>query len=88
LQNIPKVARGNELKPRRKARRKAEESRISNSKIVKTPRVKSIHISYDSTGAQVEKRTEEHNQANKPSNIITTSHHRVPTMVRATSQVQ
>jgi hypothetical protein len=34
------------------------------------------------------KRAKEHIQASKPSNIITTSYHRVPTMVGATIQVQ
>jgi hypothetical protein len=88
LQNIPKVARCNGFEQERKARRKMQKSRISNSKIVRVPRVKSIHISYDSTGAQVKKRAKEHIQASKPSNIVTTSYHRVPTMVRATSKVQ
>jgi hypothetical protein len=60
---------------------------MSNTKIIKTPRVKSIHISYDSAGAQVEERAKKHIKAGQPSNVITTSYHRVPTMVRATSQV-
>jgi hypothetical protein len=87
LQNVPKVARRYGLKSRRKARGKEQKSRISNTKTIKAPRVESIHISHDTTGAQVEERTKEHIQAGKPSNIITTSYHRVPTMVRATSQV-
>jgi hypothetical protein len=87
LQNILKVAKRHGLKTRRKARRETQKSRISNAKASKAPRVKSVHISYDSTGAQVEERMKKHIQASQPSNIITTSHHRVPTVVRATSQV-
>jgi hypothetical protein len=88
LQNIPKVAERHGLKPRREARRKTQKSRISNAKASKAPRVKSVHISHDSTGAQVKERAKEHIQASKPSNIITTSYHRIPTVVRTTSQVQ
>jgi hypothetical protein len=88
LQNVPKVARRYGLKSRRKARGKEQKSRISNTKTIKAPRVKSIHISHDTTGAQVKERAKEHIQSGKPSNIISTSYHRVPTMVRATSQVQ
>jgi hypothetical protein len=87
LQNIPKVAKRHRRKPRREARRKAQKSRTSNAKASKTPRVKSVHISYDSTGAQVKERAKEHIQASKPSNIITASYHRVPTVVGTTSQV-
>jgi hypothetical protein len=67
------------------ARREARNSRISNAKASKAPRVKSLHISYDSTGAQVEERAKEHIQASKPSNIVTTSYYRIPVMVRSTS---
>jgi hypothetical protein len=88
LQNIPKVAKRHGLKPRREARRKAQKSRISNAMASKAPRVKSIYISHDSTGAHVKERAKEHIQASKPSNIITTSYHRVPTVVRTTSQIQ
>jgi hypothetical protein len=85
LQNIPKAARRYGLKPRREARRKTQKPRISNAKASKTPRVKSLHISHDSTGAQVKERAKEHIQASKPSNIITTSYNRIPTVVRSTS---
>jgi hypothetical protein len=88
LQNIPKVAKRHGLKPRREARRKTQESRISNAKASKAPRVKSVHVSHDSTSAEVKERAKEHIQASKPSDIITTSYHRVPTVVRTTSQVQ
>jgi hypothetical protein len=67
------------------ARRKIQKSRISNAKASKAPRVKSLHISYDSTGAEVEERAKEHIQASKPSNIVTTSYYRILTMVRSTS---
>jgi hypothetical protein len=56
LQNIPKVAKRHGLKTRREARRKMQKSRISNAKASKAFRVKSVHISYDSTGAQVKER--------------------------------
>jgi hypothetical protein len=88
LQNILKVARRYGLKPRRQARRKAQKPKISNVKASKAPGVKSLHISHDSTGAQVKERVEKHIQASKPSNIITTSYNRIPTVVRTTSQVQ
>jgi hypothetical protein len=48
------------FKPRRTARREAHNSRISNAKASKAPRVKSLHISYDSTGVEVEERAKEH----------------------------
>jgi hypothetical protein len=67
------------------ARRKTHKSRIPSTKASKASRVKSLHISHDSTGAQVEERAKEHIQASKPSNIITTSHHRVLAVVRSTS---
>jgi hypothetical protein len=51
LQNIPKAARRHGFKPRREARRKAQKSRISNAMASKAPRIKSLHISHDSTGA-------------------------------------
>jgi hypothetical protein len=85
LQNIPKAAKCHGLKPRREARRKTQKSKISNAKAGKAPRVKSLHITHDSTGAQVKERAKEHIEASKPSNIITTSYNRVPTVVRSTS---
>jgi hypothetical protein len=56
------------------ARRK-HKSRISGKKAGKAPRVKSLHISNDPTGAQVKEIAKEHIQATKPSNNIATSHH-------------
>jgi hypothetical protein len=88
LQNIPKVAKRHGLKPRREARRKTQKSRISNAKASKAPRIKSVHISHDSTGAQVKERAKKYIQASKSSNIITTSYHRILTVVGTTSQVQ
>jgi hypothetical protein len=88
LQNIPKIAKRHELKTRREARRKIHKSRISNAKASKALRVESVHISHDSTGTQVEEGAKEHIQASQPSNIITASYHRIPAVVRTTSQVQ
>jgi hypothetical protein len=88
LQNVPKVAKRHGLKPRREARRKTQESGISNAKASKAPRVKSVHVSHDSTGVEVKERAKEHIQASKPSNIITTSYHGIPAVVRTTSEVQ
>jgi hypothetical protein len=58
LQNILKVAKRHGCKPRREARRNTQKSRIPNAKASKAPRVKSVHISHDSTGAQVKKKSE------------------------------
>jgi hypothetical protein len=60
LQNIPMAAKRHGLKPRREARRKTQKPRISNAKAGKAPRVKSLHISHDSTGAQVKEKAKEH----------------------------
>jgi hypothetical protein len=87
LQDIPKLAERHELKIGREARRKTQKSRISNAKVSKALRVKSIHISHDSTGTQVEEGAKEYIQASQPSNIITTSYHRILAVVRTTSQV-
>jgi hypothetical protein len=65
------------------ARRRIHKSRVSNAKASEAPRAKNIHVSNDSTGTQVEEGAKEHIQASKPSNIVTTSYHRVPTMVRS-----
>jgi hypothetical protein len=65
--------------------RKTHKSRISNAKASKIPRVKSLRISYDSTGAQVEERAKEHIKASKLSNIVTTSYYGVLAVVRSTS---
>jgi hypothetical protein len=67
------------------ARRETHKSRISSTKASKAPRVESLHICNDSTGAQIKERAKEHIQANKPSNIIATSHYGVLTVVRSTN---
>jgi hypothetical protein len=64
------------------------ESRVPNIEISKTSGVESIYICNDSTSAKVQEGAEEYIQTSKPSYIITTSHHRVPIVVRSTSQVQ
>jgi hypothetical protein len=63
------------------ARREARKSRIPSTKASKAPRVESLHICNDSTGAQVKERVKEHIQASKPSNIIATSHYGVLAVV-------
>jgi hypothetical protein len=88
LQNLLKVTKCHGLKPRSTAGKERHESRIPSTETSKTPRVKSIYICNDSTGAEVQEGAEEHIQISKPSYIITTSHYRVPTVVRSTSQVQ
>jgi hypothetical protein len=67
------------------ARRETYKSRISSTKASKAPRVESLHIDNDSTSAQIKERVEEHIQASKPSNIITTSHYGVLVVVRSTN---
>jgi hypothetical protein len=54
---------------------KVRKSGISGTKASKAPRVKSLHIGNDSTGAQVKEGAKEHIWASKPRNIIATSHH-------------
>jgi hypothetical protein len=44
-----------------------------------------IYISNDSTSAEVEEREEKHIKASQLGNIIATSYHRVPKVVRSTS---
>jgi hypothetical protein len=68
--------------------RKEYESGIPSTTSSKTSGVKSIYIRNDPIGAKIQERAEEHIQTSKSSNIITTSYHRVPEMVRSTSQVQ
>jgi hypothetical protein len=51
LQNFPEVTKLHGFKPRRMARRKTHKSRIPSTKASKAPRVKSLYISHDSTGA-------------------------------------
>jgi hypothetical protein len=63
LQDIPKATKCHGIKTRREARRKTQKSRISNTKASKALRVKSVHISHNSTGAQVKERAKEHIQA-------------------------
>jgi hypothetical protein len=63
-------------------------SRIPSTETSKTPGVEIIYICNDSTSAKVQEGVEEHIQISKPSYITTTSHYRVPTVVRSTSQVQ
>jgi hypothetical protein len=67
------------------ARRETHRSRISNTKASKAPRVKSLHICNDSTGAQIKERVKEHIQASKPSNIIATGHYGVLAVVISTN---
>jgi hypothetical protein len=67
------------------ARRKIHKSRISSTKASEVPRVESLHIGNDSTGAQVKERAKEHIQASKPSNIIATSHYGVLAVVKSTN---
>jgi hypothetical protein len=47
-----------------------------------------VYICNDPTGAKIQERVEEHIQTSKPSYILTTSHYRVPGVVRSTSPVQ
>jgi hypothetical protein len=67
------------------ARRKILKSRISSTKASEAPRVKSLHIGNDLTGAQIKERAKEHIQASKPSNIIATSHYGVLVVVKSTN---
>jgi hypothetical protein len=78
LQNILKVAKCSGSEPGNTSRRKEHNSRISNAMSRKASGIKSIHICNDPAGAEIQKRIEEHIQASKPSNIITTSHYRIP----------
>jgi hypothetical protein len=67
------------------ARRKLHKSRISSTKASEAPRVEILHVSNDSTSAQVKKGAKEHIQASKPRNIIATSHYKVLAVVRSTN---
>jgi hypothetical protein len=60
LQNLLKIAKCHELRPRGTVWRKKHKSRISNAGTRKTARIKSIYISNDPTSTKVEKRKEEH----------------------------
>jgi hypothetical protein len=88
LQNLLKVAKCQGLKPRSKAGKEKYESRIPSTATSKASGVKSIYICNDLTGAKVQERAEEHIQTSKIRYIITTSHYRVPAVVRSTSLVQ
>jgi hypothetical protein len=88
LQNLPEIAKCHGLEPRNMAGKEKYESGIPSTATSATSRVKSIYICNDPTGAKIEERAEEHIQTSKPSYILTTSHYRVPAVVRSTSQVQ
>jgi hypothetical protein len=88
LQNILKVIKCHGLEPRSMAGKEKYKSRVPNTEISKTSGVESIYICNDSTGAKIQEGAEEYIQTSKPSYIITTSHYRVPIVVRSTSQVQ
>jgi hypothetical protein len=49
---------------------------------------KGVHIRNDPAGPEVQKRAEEHIKASEPSNIVTTSYHRISKVVRPANQVQ
>jgi hypothetical protein len=70
------------------ARKEKYESGVLSTATSETSRVESIYICNDPTGAKILERAQEHIQTSKPSYIITTSHYRVPVVVRSTSQVQ
>jgi hypothetical protein len=84
LQNLLKVAKCHGLKPRSVVGKEKYESRISSTKASKAPRVKSLYICNDPTGAQVKERAKEHIQTSKLSHLIATSHYGVPSVVRST----
>jgi hypothetical protein len=85
LQNLLKVAKRHGFKPRNAIGRKKNKSRISNTATRKAIGVKDIYISNDSTSAEVKEREEEHIKASQLGNIIATSYHRVPKVVRSAS---
>jgi hypothetical protein len=68
--------------------RRVYESRIPSTETSKTLGVESIYTCNDPTSAKIQERAEEHIQTSKLSYIMTTSHYRVPAVVRSTSQVQ
>jgi hypothetical protein len=88
LQDLLKVAKCYGLKPRSTTRKEEYESRIPSTETSKTLGVKSIYTCNDPTSAKIQERAEEHIQTSKLSYIMTTSHYRVPAVVRSTSQVQ
>jgi hypothetical protein len=88
LQNLLKVTKCHGLEPRSTAGKEKYESRIPSIETSKTSRVESIYICNDPTGAEVQEGAEKHIQTSKLTYIITTSHYRVPVVVRSTSKVQ
>jgi hypothetical protein len=88
LQNLLEAAKHHGLEPRNTARKEKYESGIPSTATSKKSGVESIYICNDPTSAKIQERVQEHIQASKPSYIITTSHYRVPAVVRSTSQVQ
>jgi hypothetical protein len=88
LQNLPEVAKCHGLEPRNMAGKEKYESGIPSIATNETSGVESIYICNDPTGAKIQERAEEHIQTSKSSYIITTSHYRVPIVVRSANQVQ
>jgi hypothetical protein len=87
LQNLPEITKCHGLEPRNMAGKEKYESGIPSTATSKTSGVKSIYICNDPTDAKIQERAKEHIQTSKLSYIITTSHYRVPVVVRLTSQV-
>jgi hypothetical protein len=85
LQNLPEIAKCHGLEPRNTTGKEKYESGIPSIATSKTCGVESIYICNDPTGAKIQERAKEHIQTSKPSYIITTSHYRVPAVVRSTS---
>jgi hypothetical protein len=77
LQNIPKVTKCYEVKPRRTSRRYKQKSRVSSATYCKTFNIKGIHIRNDPVSPKVQKRAEEHIKTSELSNIITTGNYRI-----------
>jgi hypothetical protein len=88
LQNLLKVTKCHGLKPRSTAGKEKYKSRVPSIEASKTSGVESIYICNDLASAKVQEGMEKYIQISKPSYIITTSHYRVPTVVRSISQVQ
>jgi hypothetical protein len=92
LQDVCKIARSHDTEPRSKTRihslrQENHKSGISNTKWPRLSPIKSVHLRNDLAWSKVQKGTEKYIQTGKPSNIITTSHHRVPMVVGPDSQV-